>query len=1009
MHKNIVLIRIIQTTIALACITTGSLLFPQSSFAQTVTPFLDDFEDNNLDGWTIDSGNWSIVDGKLQSENTEEQTNGKIILNQQWDNFKLEFDVNNITGVDEYIRFRENPETNSYYELNIRHLIPNVFKSPKYHIVKVEGDTRTDILNAHAAYPVINNWYHITLVIEIDNIKLLINNQEYHDLIVSDTDSLVKTGRISFATKKLDGLYYEKVLFDNIKVGPIEPYKQPVILIPGFGGSELVTPNRVDWYQPDGGGLGLNYSNIYQPREKVWVNIAQAILPGSDDYFDILRMPGNGQYGISNLEPTALFKDAYQPTIDYLLSHGYTLDKDLFTFPYDWRKSILTNSQILDRKIEAIKTETSATKVNIIAHSMGGLLAREYIQYPSKAQNVDKLITLGTPHLGAPEFLKQLMYGGCLTSIPGIVPGCWGIPPSEVKDILQNMPGGFQLSPSQKYYEFYSNTSKDSPSPFYDEGDLDYNNEVGLLDYEQTKTFLTNKQYNTNLFSVAEEFHNIDSTYANTNKVQVHMIIGSGLPTTGQIIEKYQVDLAGVKLFPKHDLVKINGDETVPLYSASLNYPTRGMNLSGDTQAYYIKETHSNLIKNPTALSLITNILNQSSNIPSGIRNEPIALKGHLISAHSPVNLHVYDQHGNHTGIKANGDIEINIPGSNYETLDDAKFIWLPEDGIYAIKLDATNQGSFDLKIREYKENLNTQSILYKDIPLTHTTHAEVSLNTATTTQSMQIDTNNDGSFENTVNPTQIITEGIEVDETPPTIQLTINDTPYSNQWINKDAVIQITAEDESEIEKIQYTVDDIANNYTEPFKISSQGTKIIQVKAIDTVGNEKHEQYEIKIDTTAPEAIAKFSPLSQKIETLGIDNHSGIKSVQDIGNEIIIKDHAENTTKIQTDGTNNSRTEKLEIKSIIYNGNPKLLTSKNGIYIHNKQATNEVFNLLNQMTYIKGQEAATALYERKTNKTLLILLNAKNKPEISIKNGIQLLTIKTQSGQLMSSYVSYP
>ncbi|MCK5594594.1 hypothetical protein KAI19_00270, partial [bacterium] len=39
-------------------------------------------------------------------------------------------------------------------------------------------------------------------------------------------------------------------------------------------------------------------------------------------------------------------------------------------------------------------------KVNLVCHSMGGLAAREYLRLAG-ASNVDKLITVGTPHLGA--------------------------------------------------------------------------------------------------------------------------------------------------------------------------------------------------------------------------------------------------------------------------------------------------------------------------------------------------------------------------------------------------------------------------------------------------------------------------------------------------------------------------------------------------------------------------------------------------------------------------------
>ena len=43
-------------------------------------------------------------------------------------------------------------------------------------------------------------------------------------------------------------------------------------------------------------------------------------------------------------------------------------------------------------------------KVNIVAHSMGGLIVREAIQRPTgrgeAAEAINKIVTLGTPHRG---------------------------------------------------------------------------------------------------------------------------------------------------------------------------------------------------------------------------------------------------------------------------------------------------------------------------------------------------------------------------------------------------------------------------------------------------------------------------------------------------------------------------------------------------------------------------------------------------------------------------------
>ena len=54
----------------------------------------------------------------------------------------------------------------------------------------------------------------------------------------------------------------------------------------------------------------------------------------------------------------------------------------------------------LNDEIDAIKLDTGAKKVDIVAHSMGGLVARWYVQQRNK-NDVGKLIMIGTPNHGA--------------------------------------------------------------------------------------------------------------------------------------------------------------------------------------------------------------------------------------------------------------------------------------------------------------------------------------------------------------------------------------------------------------------------------------------------------------------------------------------------------------------------------------------------------------------------------------------------------------------------------
>ncbi|MCL4487778.1 MAG: alpha/beta fold hydrolase [Chloroflexi bacterium] len=61
-----------------------------------------------------------------------------------------------------------------------------------------------------------------------------------------------------------------------------------------------------------------------------------------------------------------------------------------------------TNAAILRDRIDFAKNETGQPKVILIAHSMGGIVSRAYVEGSTYQNDVDSLFTLGSPHLGIP-------------------------------------------------------------------------------------------------------------------------------------------------------------------------------------------------------------------------------------------------------------------------------------------------------------------------------------------------------------------------------------------------------------------------------------------------------------------------------------------------------------------------------------------------------------------------------------------------------------------------------
>lgn len=80
----------------------------------------------------------------------------------------------------------------------------------------------------------------------------------------------------------------------------------------------------------------------------------------------------------------------------------------LWTFGYNSSLSVEDNAAIL---IDALKNNSNGVKVDIVSHSMGGLVSRSMIEFQNGSEYVNKLITLGTPHLGSPLAVLRNILG----------------------------------------------------------------------------------------------------------------------------------------------------------------------------------------------------------------------------------------------------------------------------------------------------------------------------------------------------------------------------------------------------------------------------------------------------------------------------------------------------------------------------------------------------------------------------------------------------------------------
>ncbi len=481
--------------------------------------------------------------------------------------------------------------------------------------------------------------------------------------------------------------------------------REPIVLVPGIAGTIL--------QKPDG--------------TEAWPNINEMLISPSDRYLDALALdaagdapavPGaNGVQGSTlyaasilktatlTLGGLALFSDDfYGNLINAFTNSGYMEGRDLFTAPYDWRMDINNSVASLAEVIARARAISPTGKIDIIAHSMGGLLVKKYLTGVSSASFLDKVILAGVPELGAPYALKMLEYGDDL-----------GIPianQDEMKKIAQNMPAIYELLPSEKYTSAVGDYVQDFR-----------NGTDAPLDYAATTQFLTTNtsnpadHRNPTLVAQGDAFHRaIDSVPVAAPNV--YTILGCGKPT----ITGYDIYDNGVV-----DLERGSGDGTVPEVSA--------MDMANASHNYFVMSgatgiDHTGLTSDARPVALILGIVtgsgaggNSTAALPQGIsssladcamQNGASAAGDTTIefSVHSTttstIDLGVYDANGNYTGITASGTVATGIPGSEYEKLGNNIFILAPSGKKYKVIDRMTDHqtvasGTFEMKVRGYR------------------------------------------------------------------------------------------------------------------------------------------------------------------------------------------------------------------------------------------------------------------------------------------------------------------
>lgn len=116
---------------------------------------------------------------------------------------------------------------------------------------------------------------------------------------------------------------------------------------------------------------------------------------------------------------------------------------DLICVPYDFRRSVVDCADHLARTVAdrldvaGLSERERQGRVVVIAHSMGGLVARWWLGPGGGGPLCQSLLTLGTPHRGAPKALDWLVNGVRLG----------GVRLDGATDVVRSWPAAYELLP----------------------------------------------------------------------------------------------------------------------------------------------------------------------------------------------------------------------------------------------------------------------------------------------------------------------------------------------------------------------------------------------------------------------------------------------------------------------------------------------------------------------------------------------------------------------------------
>ncbi|PSR16855.1 lecithin--cholesterol acyltransferase [filamentous cyanobacterium CCP3] len=369
------------------------------------------------------------------------------------------------------------------------------------------------------------------------------------------------------------------------------PMKDMIVILPGITGSILQKDGKDIW--------AVSGQAVWQLLTKSKSTIESLTLETGDDINSDIAIDGVRAVGImqdTHLVPGLVKVDGYTRTARMITDNFEVTKGDIYNdpddraanfyeFPYDWRRDNRATARVLktliDKRLKCWREKSGAAdaKVILMAHSMGGLVSRYYLEVLGGWQDSRALFTFGTPFRGSLNAVNFLANGYKKLFL-------------DLSAAMRSFPSIYQLLPIYQAINIDGSYHRVSETP------------VPLPNIDQQRAADARKFHQEIEDAVTKNLK--DEKYLSS--LTVLPIAGVNQPTlqsatllNGQLTTSEDLPAA---LKNRTDLG--DGDGTVPKVSAI------PIEQSSSLKNFFLAEQHGNLQNQPQVLENLLNILRTS-------------------------------------------------------------------------------------------------------------------------------------------------------------------------------------------------------------------------------------------------------------------------------------------------------------------------------------------------------------------------------------------------------------